>query len=86
MDRTAWIAIVLCSLGLVGWYVYVAKQTQSQQQQFRAAAHATVAPIPEASLAPSASATPAPSASPTSSVAPSFAETTETLRNSDVEL
>ncbi len=28
MDRTAWIVVILCVFGLVGWQIYVAKQTR----------------------------------------------------------
>jgi YidC/Oxa1 family membrane protein insertase len=88
MDRTAWIAVVLCSLGLAGWLYYTSKQTQLQQEQLRSRAVATtnVSPTPRASVSQIASATATPSATPAPSVAPSFAEATETLRNSDVEL
>lgn len=77
---------MLCSLGLVGWYVYVAKQTQSQAQQRAAiAALAPISPTPLASVSPPPRATAPPSPTPAPSTA-TFAETTETLRNSDLEL
>lgn len=90
MDRTAWIAVVLCSLGLAGWVYYTSKQAQIQQQQLRSrvVATATASATPAASDSPtsSATATAIPSATPAPSIAPAFAETTETLRNADVEL
>ena len=96
MDRTAWIAVSLCTLGLIGWYVYVGKQ-QSQQlhQQRQIAAVASPAPSgavgsPSAAPFPSTSATAAVTASatpaPTPQSTPEFPEKTETLRNDDVEL
>jgi YidC/Oxa1 family membrane protein insertase len=86
MDRTAWIVVILCVVGLVGWQIYVAKQMSPRP-----------APINVASGQPSPTATPKVfEPSPTPSVAEttpktaepvsSFAEKIETLRNSDVEL
>ncbi len=86
MDRTAWIVVILCVVGLVGWQIYVAKQMPPRP-----------APINVASGPPSPTATPKVfEASPTPAVAEitpktaepvsSFAEKIETLRNSDVEL
>jgi YidC/Oxa1 family membrane protein insertase len=86
MDRTAWIVVILCVVGLVGWQIYVAKQVSPRP-----------APINIASGGPSPTATPKVfEASPTPAVAEttpkaaepvsSFAEKIQTLRNSDVEL
>ena len=86
MDRTAWIVVILCVIGLVGWQIYVAKQISPRP-----------APINVASGQPSPTATPKVfEPSPTPAVAEttpnpaepvsSFAEKIETLRNSDVEL
>jgi YidC/Oxa1 family membrane protein insertase len=86
MDRTAWIVVILCVVGLVGWQIYVAKQVSPRP-----------APINVASGGPSPTATPKVfEASPTPAVAEttpkaaepvsSFAEKIQTLRNSDVEL
>lgn len=92
MDRTAWIVIALCVIGLVGWEVYVTKTIQT-----RPAPSAQITPAPGATT-PGSSTSPAPSgsAAPAESVAPappkqpdgaaSFEEKTETLGNSDVEL
>jgi YidC/Oxa1 family membrane protein insertase len=84
MDRTAWIAVSLCVIGLVVWQIYVVKQTPPPR-------HAPVSVAPE-QTSPSASipsSTPlaAPTAVPKAaeSVA-SFPEKIETLHNSDVEL
>ena len=86
MDRTAWIVVILCVIGLVGWQIYVAKQMSPRP-----------APINVASGQPSPTATPKVfEPSPTPAVpettpkaaepVSSFAEKIETLRNSDVEL
>src|SRR5947209_14372516 len=85
MDRTAWIVVVLCTLGLVGWYLYVGKQSsQFRHQQLATAGSPTpavaVSPTPTPASSPGAAATPAPSGGL------QFAENMETLRNGDVEL
>ena len=86
MDRTAWIVITLCTLGLIGWYVYVGKQSQQlRQQQITTVASPTP---PVAAVSPSTTPIPSPvaSATPVAQSTPEFAESTETLRNDDVEL
>src|SRR5436190_6172651 len=86
MDRTAWIVVGLCVIGLVAWQIYIAKQVPPRP-----------APVSVASGQPSPTATPrtfetsplpvSPEATPKSPESvPSFAEKTETLRNSDIEL
>src|SRR5690242_17745496 len=87
MDRTAWIVVALCVVGLVVWEMYLAKQMAPKP-----------APVAAAPGQPSPSASPAvlaPSPSPLATAeatpqgvesTPTFAEKTETLRNSDVEL
>ena len=88
MDRTAWIAVVLCTLGLIGWYVYVGKQSQqARQQQLAVPGSPTPSAAPSVTSAtPSATPSPAISAVPSPSAAPQFAEKSEILRNDDVEL
>jgi YidC/Oxa1 family membrane protein insertase len=87
MDRTAWIAVALCVIGLVLWELYLAKQTPPRRTPFTAAPQ-EVSPVPTASV--SASTPPVVAAPATTSkaaeTAPSFPEKIETLRNSDVEL
>ncbi|MEP6602822.1 MAG: membrane protein insertase YidC [Spartobacteria bacterium] len=90
MDRTAWIAVVSCALGLVVWEFYIVKQPQPKRAM--AQAPAPVAAFSASpSVTPDSVATPAlapsPSAPPqaAASVAP-FPEATETLRNADIEL
>jgi YidC/Oxa1 family membrane protein insertase len=82
MDRTAWIAVTLCVIGLVLWQIYLVKQTPRQ-------APVNVAPEQASPAASIASPTPlaAPAATPKpAEPVPSFPEKIETLRNSDVEL
>src|SRR5438876_11041756 len=93
MDRTAWIAVVLCTLGLIGWYVYVGKQAQQQQlQRQQLAATGSPTQTPLAGTSPSAvpltASSPPPAAigTPAPEAIPAFAEKIETLRNDDVEL
>src|SRR5947209_568270 len=90
MDRTAWIAVILCVIGLVAWEWWVAKQTPRPRPP--ASAQLSPAPTPLAaasgSAAPLASppTAPAATATPAAEATPAFAEKTETLRNDDVEL
>jgi YidC/Oxa1 family membrane protein insertase len=86
MDRTAWIVVILCIVGLVAWQIYIAKQMPPRPAPVNVAsgqASPTATPkVFEASPPPAA-----PEATPKSAEAgPSFAEKIETLRNSDVEL
>src|SRR6202051_4061587 len=87
MDRTAWIAVALCVIGLVLWEVYLAKQTQRKP----ALANAPAQFSPSSTAAVNASASPLATAVPriapkVTEPIPSFPERVETLRNSDVEL
>jgi YidC/Oxa1 family membrane protein insertase len=85
MDRTAWIVVALCVVGLVAWEIYLVKQTPRRPAPFGAASGQSSATTTPAILA--ASPTPVAEATPSSNEsAPSFAEKIETLRNSDVEL
>jgi YidC/Oxa1 family membrane protein insertase len=84
MDRTAWIAVTLCVIGLVLWEIYVSRQMQHPRPSTSPAA--TSAPVPSTPVvAASAAPSPSPVATPAAAVAP-FAEKIETLRNADVEL
>src|SRR6266516_466461 len=83
MDRTAWIAVALCVIGLVLWQIYLVKQTPPRPAPVK------VAPEQASPTASIASATPlgAPAAAPKAAEpVASFPEKIETLRNSDVEL
>jgi len=86
MDRTAWIVVSLCVIGLVVWQIYVAKQMPPRPAPVNVAsgqASPTATPkVFEASPTP-----PTPEGTPKSAEpAPGFAEKIETLRNSDIEL
>ena len=85
MDRTAWIVVALCVVGLVAWEIYLVKQTPPRPAPVRIAPGQSSPTTTPAILGPSA--TPAAEATPTTGEsAPGFAEKIETLRNSDVEL
>src|SRR5438046_5858506 len=86
MDRTAWIVVALCVVGLILWEIYLAKQMASRPTPVGAAPGQTSATATPAILASSPSPTPVAEAAPSSEPTPSFAEKIETLRNSDVEL
>src|SRR6266436_4373937 len=87
MDRTAWIAVILCVIGLVAWEVWVRKQTPPPRP---ATSVLSPTPTPFAGVSPSATPSialaPVASATPAAEATPAFAEKTETLRNDDVEL
>ncbi len=86
MDRTAWIVVILCVIGLVAWQIYVAKQMPPRPVPINVAsgqASPTATPkVFEPSPPPAVSEATPKSTEP----GPSFAEKIETLRNSDVEL
>jgi YidC/Oxa1 family membrane protein insertase len=95
MDRTAWIAVTLCVIGLVAWQIWSTRQHLPQPAVSNAPA--TPATTSSASASPSESvvagvspaAATAHSATPVASPTPTpiaFAEKSETLRNSDMEL
>ena len=89
MDRTAWIAVILCVVGLVVWEFYLANQTRPKPAAMPPGPTAApVSPTPViATSVPASLASPAPNAAPTPTEAvPPFQEAVETLRNSDVEL
>lgn len=89
MDRQAWIAITLCVVGLIAWKIYVDKYAPRPVPQVAATPAATPVDGQSTTTSPNPGSTPlveaAPSVSPAPSVAP-FAEKTESLRNSDVDL
>ena len=85
MDRTAWIVVALCIVGLVLWEIYLVKQTPPRPAPVGVAPGQNFPTTTPAILGPSP--TPVAEATPSSNEsAPSFAEKIETLRNSDVEL
>jgi YidC/Oxa1 family membrane protein insertase len=87
MDRTAWIAVALCVIGLVLWEVYLAKQTQRKPAPANTPAQLSPTPTAVANASAPPLATAVPGIAPKVAEAiPSFPEQVETLRNSDVEL
>jgi YidC/Oxa1 family membrane protein insertase len=87
MDRTAWIVVTLCVIGLILWEIYVAKQTRPNPAMVTAPSPAPVSPPALASSTPAPIASPVAAASATpAATIPPFPEKIETLRNSDVEL
>src|SRR5205809_2734087 len=87
MDRTAWIAVALCVVGLVLWELYLVKQTPPRRAPVPTAPQ-QISPSPtgagSASTPPVVAAPAIPSKA--AETAPSFPEKIETLRNSDVEI
>ena len=88
MDRTAWIVVALCVIGLVFWTWWTGKQMSPRPAPSVFSPTATPLAAASASAVPSASSAPVPAvtATPTPTAPPSFAEKTETLHNDDVEL
>jgi YidC/Oxa1 family membrane protein insertase len=91
MDRTAWIVITLCVIGLVAWEWWIAKQTPPRPAIVSGSpTPAPSTPPAEASATPVApSFTPAPSTTPAPAPAatvPPSEVRIEKLRNTDVEL
>jgi YidC/Oxa1 family membrane protein insertase len=87
MDRTAWIVVGLCVVGLVLWEFYLAKQISPRTAPATAAQGQPSPTATPVTLPASPSPLATPEASPQGvESGPSFAEKTETLRNSDVEL
>ena len=89
MDRTAWIVVTLCVIGLVTWTWWSGKHQPPRP------ATPALSPTPPPLATASASAAALTSASPAAAAAsstpageatPAFAEKAETLRNDDVEL
>src|ERR1041385_9538493 len=87
MDRTAWIAVALCVVGLVVWEMYLEKQMAPRPAAVTATHGQTSPTATPAFVAPSPSPFASPEASPQGAESvPAFPEKLETLRNSDVEL
>ncbi len=88
MDRTAWIVVILCVIGLLTWTWWTGKHQPprpvppalSPTPLPLATASASAAPLTPPSPTAAATATPAAEATP------AFAEKAEILRNDDVEL
>src|SRR5207245_9433688 len=86
MDRTAWLVVALCVIGLVVWQFYLAKHMAPRPAPVTSAPGRPSLSATPAIVAPSPLPTPVAEASPGREATPSFAEKIETLRNSDVEL
>ena len=87
MDRTAWIVVALCVIGLVVWEVYLAKQMAPRPAPAGARSAQVSSTATPVIVGPSPVPTPVAEATPaTREPAPSFAEKIQTLRNSDLEL
>ena len=87
MDRTAWIVVALCVVGLVVWEMYLAKQMAPRPVPVTSTTGQASPTGTPAILTPSPSPVASPEAAPQGAEpVPSFAEKLETLRNSDVEL
>src|SRR4029453_14028504 len=87
MDRTAWIVVALCVVGLVVWEMYLAKQMAPRPAPVTATSGQASPTATPAILGPSPSPLSTPEAAPQRAESvPTFAEKVETLRNSDFEL
>jgi YidC/Oxa1 family membrane protein insertase len=83
MDRTAWIVVILCVVGLVLWEIYISKQMQPRPALAPSPTAAPLSPTPAVAVSPPPS--PSPAGTPAEAAA-QFPERIETLSNSDVEL
>ncbi|PYK64880.1 MAG: hypothetical protein DME50_11180 [Verrucomicrobia bacterium] len=87
MDRTAWIVVSLCVIGLIAWYIYIGKQMPHPRPSTISASPSAPPPVATPSPSPSLYFPPSPIPTPTPvQSAPTFPEKIETLRNADVEL
>jgi len=87
MDRTAWIVVTLCVIGLIAWYIYVGKQMPPARSLTNAQSPSPLPSIAAASASPTPSLSPSPAPTPAAiETVAAFAEKMETLRNADVEL
>jgi YidC/Oxa1 family membrane protein insertase len=86
MDRTAWIVVICCVVGLVLWQFYVAKQMPPRPTPVNVTPE-QASPIPTAKAFELSPTPPTPEATPKiAEPVATFAEKIETLRNSDIEL
>src|SRR5438105_14916536 len=88
MDRTAWIVVILCVIGLLTWTWWTGKH----QPPRRVPPALSPTPLPLATASASRgpltppSPTPAATATPAAQATPAFAETCQTLRSDRVQL
>jgi YidC/Oxa1 family membrane protein insertase len=88
MDRTAWVAVILCVIALVLWEWWTVRQAPPRPLAITASSApvSSVSPVtPSATTTPLASVLAASTPTPAATI-PSFALKTETLSNGDVEL
>src|SRR6059058_1226415 len=88
MDRTAWIVVILCVIGLLTWTWWTGKHQPPRPAPLALSPTPLPLATASASAAPLTAPPPAAVAAATPAVAtpPAFAEKFETLRNDDVEL
>jgi YidC/Oxa1 family membrane protein insertase len=87
MDRTAWIVVTLCVIGLIAWYIYVGKRMPQARPSIITASPNPQPSVAEASVSPAPFLSPSPAPTPAVvQAAPAFPEKIETLRNADIEL
>src|SRR5947207_15759005 len=87
MNRTAWIIVSLCVIGLIAWYIYIGKQMPHPRPSTISASPSVPPPVTTPSPSPSPYFPPSPVPTPTPvQPGPTFPEKIETLRNADVEL
>src|ERR1051326_6669577 len=89
MDRTAWIAVTLCVLGLFAWQIWTSRQAIPRPAVATTPSPAVpgISATPAASVSATVASQPAAAATAAPSVTPApFVERSETLSNSDVQL
>ncbi len=82
MDRTAWIVVILCVIGLLAWTWWTGKH----QPPRPVPPALSPTPLPLATASASAAPLTPPSPTAAATATPAFAEKAEILRNDDVEL
>src|SRR5437764_12757164 len=87
MDRTAWIIVSLCVIGLIAWYIYIGKQMPHPRPSPISASPSVPPPVTTSSPSPSPYFPPSPVPTPRPvQPGPPFPEKLETLRHADVAL
>lgn len=88
MDRQAWIAVVLCVAGLIGWQVYSLQHPRPLPARVAASPTPLASAVPKVSekAAPGAAETPQPNEPLATPTPASFVEKTASLQNADLQL